>query len=121
MPKLEEALEGLNIKAADVLAWHEYPDRVVVVLISGPKLTWPPAVEPTGAPAPEVKASDEARQAAAELGDEMLHIYCVLSDLSSPSQNPPQACPLRHRGWPQSQSFVVEVLDLLMSSLGSTH
>ncbi|HEY4722437.1 MAG TPA: hypothetical protein VII92_11350 [Anaerolineae bacterium] len=68
MPKLEEALEGLNIKAADVLAWHEYPDRVVVVLISGPKLTWPPAVEPTGAPAPEVKASDEARQAAAELG-----------------------------------------------------
>jgi len=68
MPKLEEALEGLKIKAADVLAWHEYPDRVVVVLISGPKLTWPSAVEPAGAPAPEVRASDEARQAAADLG-----------------------------------------------------
>ena len=71
MPKLEEALEGLNIKAADVLAWHEYPDRVVVVLISGPKLTWPPAVEPTGAPAPEVKASDEARQAPGGFAEEI--------------------------------------------------
>jgi len=68
MPKLAEALDGLKIKAEDVLAWHEYPDRVVVVLISGPKLTWPPAVEPTAAPAPEVKASDEARQAAIDLG-----------------------------------------------------
>src|SRR3990167_5741301 len=76
---------------------------------------------PDAAP-PEHQSDDDAqvfRQIRKR--EEMLHIYCVLSDLSSTSQNTPQACPLRHRGWPQSQSFVVEVLDLLMSSLGSTH
>src|SRR3990167_4868765 len=71
MPELTlgAALEGLGVKADEVLASRVYEDRIVIVLTSGPKLTWPPS-EPA-MPVPElppgVKASDEARRVAVDL------------------------------------------------------
>lgn len=82
-PTLEQAIEGLGVQADDVLASRVYPDRVVVVLRSGPKLTWylgeepapgvalgeeSPVVEAAPAEAePKVRASDEARRVAGDL------------------------------------------------------
>lgn len=64
MPELtlEQALEGLGVKADDVLDSRVFPDRVVVILRSGPKLRWPP-LEPVQPAAEQAPASGEREQA----------------------------------------------------------
>jgi len=83
MPKLtlEAALEGLGVKADEVLASGVYADHVTVVLIKGNKLRWPPlepelsgAALPIPELPPDVRASDEARRIAADLGVDLKEV-----------------------------------------------
>jgi len=43
---LAEACEALGIASEDVIASHVYPDRVVLVVRQGPKLTYYTATQP---------------------------------------------------------------------------
>lgn len=66
---LEAALEALGHTADDVLDHKVFPDRVVIILKSGPKITWPPVEKPAAEPsASSPSVSDEARRVAAQEG-----------------------------------------------------
>jgi len=83
MPELtlEAALEGLGVKADEVLASGVYADHITVILIKGNKLRWPPpesappdAALPVPELPPDVMASDEARRIAADLGVDLKEV-----------------------------------------------
>ena len=81
MPELtlEAALEGLGVKADEVLASGVYADHVTVILIKGSKLRWPPLESASSVAEipelpPDVRASDEARRVAAYLGIDLKEV-----------------------------------------------